>query len=221
MKLKTIYIDQKDLHLNDENVNVHSSKSIEKIAKSLKEFGFINPIVIDNDNIVIAGNGRLEAARRLKIDKIPCIRAEHLTEAQLKAYAIADNRVAEESFFDMELLSAEIEGLQDLIDTDSLGFDEDELMDILHSDIFDDDSNVIETKEKNDKETERMNPMLFEHQDFIVFKFDDVNDYVKCLTGLGIKKVDASLSPKVKKIGLGRVVDGTKLVELLGGKDES
>ncbi len=125
------YIDQSELHLNDENVNIHSTKSIEKIAKSIEAFGFKNPIIIDQNNIVIAGNGRLEAARSLMIDKIPCIRADDLTPEQLKAFAIADNRVADESFFDKDLLDQVIIDLKsEDFDIGVLGFDDDEILDI-------------------------------------------------------------------------------------------
>jgi len=127
------YIDQSELHLNDDNVNVHSTKSIEKIAKSIEAFGFKNPIIIDKNNIVIAGNGRLEAARKLKIDKIPCIRVDDLTDEQLKAFAIADNRVAEESFFDSDKLKTVFEELEEInFDMDSLGFDSDEIENMLN-----------------------------------------------------------------------------------------
>jgi len=129
--LQIEYIDQSELHLNDENVNIHSTKSIEKIAKSIEAFGFKNPIIIDQNNIVIAGNGRLEAARSLMIDKIPCIRADDLTPEQLKAFAIADNRVADESFFDKDLLDQVIIDLKsEDFDIGVLGFDDDEILDI-------------------------------------------------------------------------------------------
>jgi ParB-like chromosome segregation protein Spo0J len=133
MSLKIEYIPTSELHLNDENVNIHSSKSIEKIMKSIKDFGFLAPIVIDRDNIVIAGNGRLEASQRLGIAELPCIRAEHLDSNHLKAFAIADNRVADESFFDKGLLKSVVTELEELnFDLSSLGFDDTELDELLH-----------------------------------------------------------------------------------------
>jgi ParB-like chromosome segregation protein Spo0J len=149
LKLQIEHIDQKDLHLNDENVNVHNSKSLEKIANSLKEFGFINPIVIDDNNIVIAGNGRLEASRRLKIDSIPCIRAKHLSEVQLRAFAIADNRVAEESFFADDLLKGALEELENAnYNLDVLGFDSVEIENIFNFE------HELETEEPTSKDKE-------------------------------------------------------------------
>ena len=138
-KLKIEYINQKDLHINDDNVNVHSSKSIEKIAKSIKAFGFKNPIIIDKNNIAVCGSGRLEASRTLKIDEVPCIIADDLSEDELKAFAIADNRVADESFFDDDKLSVALQDLEDSnFDISGLGFDGSELDDILSDDEFED-----------------------------------------------------------------------------------
>jgi DNA modification methylase len=110
------------------NARTHSPEQITKLRSSLREFGFINPVIIDRDFNVIAGHGRILAAKEEGIKEVPCVFADHLTEAQKKAYIIADNRMAMEAGWDEELLRVEIESLQGM-DFDPLltGFDEKEL----------------------------------------------------------------------------------------------
>lgn len=111
------------------NARMHSEEQINLIRKSLKEFGFINPVIIDKDNGIIAGHGRVLAAKKEGITEIPCIRVEHLTEAQKRAYILADNRLAELSEWDETLLKLEIEQLNGLdFDIDLLGFDLDDFV---------------------------------------------------------------------------------------------
>lgn len=116
------------------NARTHSPEQINKLRSSLREFGFINPVIIDRDYGVIAGHGRILAAKEEGIAEVPCVFADHLTEAQKKAYIIADNRMAMDAGWDEELLRVEIEALQ-AADFDTLltGFDEKEL-----SKLFDD-----------------------------------------------------------------------------------
>jgi hypothetical protein len=110
------------------NARTHSEAQIAQIAGSIKEFGFTNPILIDKDNGIIAGHGRVAAARKLNLTEVPCIRLEHLSETQRKAYILADNRIALNSGWEVELLSTELEELKDLgINLESLGFDSEEI----------------------------------------------------------------------------------------------
>ena len=110
------------------NARTHSEAQIAQIAGSIKEFGFTNPILIDKDNGIIAGHGRVAAARKLNLTEVPCIRLEHLSETQRKAYILADNRIALNSGWEADLLSTELEELKDLgINLESLGFDSDEI----------------------------------------------------------------------------------------------
>lgn len=116
------------------NARTHSPEQINKLRSSLREFGFINPIIIDRDYGIIAGHGRLLAAKEEGMTEVPCVFADHLTEAQKKAYIIADNRMAMDAGWDEELLRVEIEALQaDAFDLTLTGFDEKEL-----SKLFDD-----------------------------------------------------------------------------------
>jgi ParB-like chromosome segregation protein Spo0J len=111
------------------NSRKHSDAQIGQIAASIKEFGFINPILIGDDNTLIAGHGRLLAAQKLELKTVPCIRAKHLTAAQRKAYVIVDNRLSETSEWDKEMLKLEIEDLSLNMDFDlsPLGFSDDEI----------------------------------------------------------------------------------------------
>ena len=113
------------------NARTHSDEQIKKIQASLREFGFVNPVLIDKDYGIIAGHGRVEAAKREGMTEIPCVWVEHLTEAQKKAYILADNRLAEDAGRDFKLLSVELEELKELdFDIGLTGFGADELSDI-------------------------------------------------------------------------------------------
>lgn len=133
------------------NARTHSPEQINKLRSSLREFGFINPVIIDRDYGVIAGHGRILAAKEEGIQEVPCVFADHLTEAQKKAYIIADNRMAMDAGWDEELLRVEIEALQaDDFDLALTGFDEKELSDLFKDpdDVQDDDFDVDAELEK-------------------------------------------------------------------------
>jgi ParB family transcriptional regulator, chromosome partitioning protein len=104
------------------NSRTHSDEQVAQIAASIKEFGFNNPILVDKDSGIIAGHGRLQAARKLGLTEVPCVRLEHLTETQRKAYIIADNRLALNAGWDNELLRFELNELDGNIDLSLLGF---------------------------------------------------------------------------------------------------
>ena len=110
------------------NSRTHSDTQVAQIAASIKEFGFTNPVLISDDNSIIAGHGRLLAARKLKLKEVPCIRLTGLSEAQRKAYVIADNKLALNAGWDDELLKIELSELDGMnFDLSLLGFDDDEL----------------------------------------------------------------------------------------------
>ena len=114
------------------NSRTHSESQVTQIAASIKEFGFLNPVIVDGNNGIIAGHGRVMAAKKLKLNEVPIIEASHLTESQKKAYIIADNKLAMNADWDIGILKVELEGLKDFgFDLDLLGFDDDELFKIL------------------------------------------------------------------------------------------
>lgn len=105
------------------NARRHNDKQVEIIARSIREYGFVNPVLIDKNNAIVAGHGRYEAARWLGLKIVPTIRLEHLTEAQIRAYRIADNRIGELSEWDAQLLRLEIVDLSELEFKGELDFD--------------------------------------------------------------------------------------------------
>ncbi|MDY3132353.1 MAG: DNA methyltransferase [Treponema sp.] len=114
------------------NSRTHSEEQVNQIVASINEFGFTNPILIDEKDNIIAGHGRLLASKKLKMEEVPCIVLKGLTEAQKKAYIIADNKMALNAGWDEELLKIELENLKELdFDLELTGFNVDELDDIL------------------------------------------------------------------------------------------
>lgn len=130
------------------NARTHNASQIMKLRSSLREFGFINPVIIDREYNIIAGHGRVMAAREEKIGKVPCVFVDYLTEAQKKAYILADNRMAMDAGWDEQLLKVEIESLQaENFDVSLTGFDEKEL-----SDLFDSEKDAKDDNFDVDKE---------------------------------------------------------------------
>ena len=128
-EMQLISIDKLVPYVN--NARTHSAEQILKLRSSLREFGFVNPIIIDREFNVIAGHGRLMAAKEEGIEEVPCVFVDYLTDAQKKAYILADNRMAMDAGWDDELLKIEIEELQNLgYDLEYTGFDEKELADL-------------------------------------------------------------------------------------------
>lgn len=135
------------------NARTHSPEQIMKLRSSLREFGFINPVIIDKEFGIIAGHGRVMAAKEEGIDEVPCVFVDYLTEAQKKAYILADNRMALDAGWDEEMLKIEIESLQGMdFDIGLAGFDDDEIADLFSgddkSDVEEDDFDLSDALEK-------------------------------------------------------------------------
>ena len=135
------------------NARTHSPEQLTKLRSSLREFGFINPVIIDREFNVIAGHGRIMAAKEEGITEVPCVFVDYLTEAQKKAYILADNRMALDAGWDEELLRIEIESLQGAdFDVSLTGFGEDEIADLFagdgEKDVKDDDFDLSAALEK-------------------------------------------------------------------------
>jgi DNA modification methylase len=194
MNIEKIAIESLIPYVN--NQKIHTQEQIEKIAGSIKEFGFLNPIIVDKDNVIIAGHGRYEGAKKLGLEKVPVLRAEHLTPAQVKAYRIADNRLAELSGWDEELLKVDLEELEAInFDMDILGFNEKELNEIL------DDFNIGETDyEKADEvpEVEEDKKIVIKQGDLIELGQEFQH---RILCGDSTKEED------VEKVLAGKVID--------------
>lgn len=133
--LKVEYLDPSKLTPYVNNARTHSPEQIDQIAASIKEFGFVNPILIDERDVIIAGHGRLAAAQKLGMSEVPVIYLRHLTETQRRGLILADNRIALNAGWDNDLLKVELEALKiEDFDLDILGFDPAEIDDLLFSD---------------------------------------------------------------------------------------
>jgi len=142
-KIELIAVDKLIPYIN--NARVHNDDQVLQIAASIKEFGFNNPVLVDKDNGIIAGHGRVMAAKKLEQEQVPCIRIEHLTDAQRKAYILADNKIALNAKWDTELLKMELDHLVELgMDVQLTGFSELDLQKI------DDDRSQRELREMSE-----------------------------------------------------------------------
>jgi len=127
-------IDIKRLTPYARNSRTHTDIQVSQIAASIKEFGFTNPVLIDEDNDIIAGHGRVLAAKKLGLDTVPCIRLSHLSETQQRAYVIADNQLALNAGWNFDMLSVEIDELNDnKYDISVIGFTTEQLAEIIGS----------------------------------------------------------------------------------------
>lgn len=133
LKYELVDVDRLIPYIN--NARTHSKEQVTRLASSIKEFGFINPVITDGEHGILAGHGRIAAAKQLGIKQVPCISAAYLTEAQKKAYILADNRLPMDAGWDNDLLKIEIESLQaEGFDVGITGFDEKEIADLFAAD---------------------------------------------------------------------------------------
>ena len=134
------------------NARTHDDKQIAQIAASIKEFGFLSPIIVSGDNTILCGHGRFYAAQKLGLSKVPCIKEEYLTETQKRAYIIADNKLSLNAGWDNEMLAVELSELQGAdFDVSLTGFDETEIAELFtddNDDVKDDDFDVESELEK-------------------------------------------------------------------------
>lgn len=175
--------------------------AVKYVANSIKEFGFKVPIIIDKNNVIVAGHTRLKAAKKLDYKEVPCIIADDLNDEQIKAFRLADNKVSEKADWLDTMLDLEMMDID--LDMSLFGFDK-----------------LENTKEKtiNDHKIESMEIKAFEHHDYVVFVFDNQMDWINIVNEFGIKKVDAGYG-ETKKVGVGRVINGKRLLEKLRHQD--
>lgn len=137
------------------NSRTHSEQQVAQIAASIREFGFTNPVLIDAENGIIAGHGRVMAAQKLGRKDVPCLRLDHLTDAQKRAYVIADNKLALNAGWDDEMLRIELDELKAVdFDLSLIGFDDDELGALLSDPDFEpateDDQSRLDEKNREE-----------------------------------------------------------------------
>lgn len=192
-KMNITYKHVDDLIPYKNNPRIINKKAINAVATSIKKFGFRQSILIDGKNEIINGHTRHLAAVKLGMTHVPCVVVDDLTEEQIKALRIADNKVAEYSEWDDNALRLELMEIENFSLSD-MGFEDEELVDL----------NKEKEKEKMIKEMELKE---FEHYDYLVFVYRDQRDFLNACSKFGIEKVDAGYG-KTKKIGIGRVLDG-------------
>jgi len=126
---EVIMIPTEDLKPYANNARTHSAEQVEQLTKSISEFGFNNPILVQDDLTVVAGHGRLMAAKKLGLEKVPVIKLKHLTPERVKAYVLADNKLALNAGWNDELLKIELMAIQEagLVDMDAIGFSPEDL----------------------------------------------------------------------------------------------
>jgi len=178
-KIELLAVDDLIPYIN--NARTHSEEQVLQIASSIREFGFNNPVLIDKEQTIIAGHGRVQAARKLGIEKVPCVRVEHLDEVQKKAYILADNKIALNAGWDTDLLNLELEAIKNSgMDVSITGFtdlDLARLSDDLDQKALDDmadagGSDVVDSSASDEPKTE-MAPLsvVLEHdQRVLVFE---------------------------------------------------
>lgn len=167
------------------NSRTHSETQVAQVAASIKEFGFTNPVLIDADNVLIAGHGRVMAAKKIGLDTVPAIRLGYLTESQKRAYVIADNKLALNAGWDDEMLAIELSELQDLdFDLGLTGFDIDEL-----NALFEDQTEEVQGQTEDDAVPEPPKQSVRKQGDIWVLG----NHRLMCGDSTSIDTVDALL----------------------------
>lgn len=198
MKLKIEYKKVEDLAPYELNSRTHSEDQVVQIANSIKEFGFTNPILLDGDNGILAGHGRLAASKLLELKEVPTIQLSGLTADQKRAYVIADNKIALNADWDTDILKLEITDLMDAkYDVSLVGFNDKEILKL-----FDDEKDTVIGEIKFSEE-------LLESHNYVVLYFDNDIDWLSAQTHFKLDSVYSKRSNgKPWSKGIGRVVHG-------------
>lgn len=212
MEIVNLLIEDIKPFKNNPRIN---GRAIKVVADSIREFGFKNPIVVDKNMEIIVGHTRLEASKVLGLTKVPVIIAEDLTEEQVKAFRIMDNKSSEFAEWDYTKLLEEIEELQaEDYNIDLTGFTGAELEDIL-------DTLIDEEEEKAEEEKAELEftAELLEEYQYVVLYFDNTLDWTKAKSVLGLDSVKALRSKgDYERTGTRRIIKGNDIIERLGGE---
>ena len=200
-------VDPAKLRPNPVNPNQHSAHQIQLLAAIIQEQGWRAPITVSNrSGLIVRGHGRLEAALLMSAEVVPVDYQDYESEAEELADLLADNRLSELAELDEDDLKRVIESIRESdpsFDVELTGFMEDEI------------ARLYDEKPEEDVETiPRMECQAFEHHDYLVFMFHDLRDWMLVLQLMGVKEVDYSITRKTKKIGIGRVLKGDRLIQL-------
>lgn len=197
-----VYKSIKELKPYKKNAKKHPKEQVEQIANSIKEFGFTQPVLIDRNNCVVAGHGRILGAKKAGLKEVPTLCLDDLTEEQIKAYRLADNKL-NESEWDSGLLKESLDEILDL-DMEMFGFS---------------DSDILEETEEVEGEV-KFTEVLNEENNYIVLKFNNKIDWLNAMGLFGIENVKALPTKRGgnsksfgTRAGVGRVLDGQKVIE--------
>ena len=204
--MEIVYKKVSDLIPYENNPRIND-EAVEYVKNSIKEFGFKVPIVVDKNNVIIAGHTRLKASLELKLKEVPCIIADDLSEEQIKAFRLADNKVSEKSQWDFSKLDEELDSILDI-----------------DMSLFDFEKSCQEIKEEIEKEKPEIEftEILGEEHNYIVLYFDNEVDWLQAETLFNLKQVqcpstrkDGKITNSMKRVGVGRVLKGKEALERL------
>ena len=205
MKLSYKMMKTEDLVPYAQNSRTHNAQQVNKIAASIQEFGFLNPVIIDGDKGIIAGHGRVMAAKQLELKDVPTIEASHLNPEQKKAYIIADNRLALDAGWDEKALMKELLELSsDDFDLSLTGFEQDEIDKILGNQEKDTEGQIVFSEE------------VGEAHNYVVLYFDNDIDWLSAQTHFELQSVHSKRqNGKAWSKGIGRVINGAEYLKRL------
>lgn len=192
-----------------ENNPRNNDEAVDYVANSIKQFHFQVPIIIDKDNVVVAGHTRLKACKKLGIEEVPCIVADDLTEDQIKAFRIADNNVGEVSTWDIEKLGFELADIDiDMSEFGDFGLE--------------DDSDNVDLENKEQKPELEFTEVLGEEHNYVVLYFDNDVDWLQAESLFDIKprknlstRTDGKITESMTRVSVGRVLNGAEALERL------
>ena len=188
-----------------ENNPRFNDDAVQYVAQSIKEFGFKVPIIVDKNNVIVAGHTRYKASMELGLKEVPCIVADDLSDEQIKAFRLADNKVGEVATWDYELLDEELNNILN-IDMEEFGFSK-------MLSIEDIDSEELYPDEPIAKELDEAN-------NYIVLEFNTETDWDKAQQVFGLKRVQtADKNENIRRHGIGRVIDGKEVMERLSNEN--
>lgn len=193
MKLKVENIAVKDIVPYEKNTKKHDDTQIDNVAESIKQYGFVQPLVVDKNNVVVIGHCRLLAAKKLKIAEVPCVCVDDLTEEQVKALRIVDNKSNESDWLN-DILEME------LPEVDLSAFD------------FDFGLDKKKDKEEVEGEVKFSEELLLTHN-YIVLYFDNDFDWKVAQDKFGLQKVKDLIPRKGQPTGIGRVINGKEVLK--------
>ena len=202
-ELNIKYMNIRDLKPYKKNAKKHSKEQVEQIANSIKEFGFTQPVIIDKNNEVVAGHGRILGAKKAGLKQVPTVMLEDLTEEQIKAYRLVDNKL-NESEWDKKTLAEELDELYGIISMDDFGFG-----------VLIEDIDMIQEGERT------IAPELGEANNYVVLEFDTEEEWEEAQFYFDLKEVETpDKNPKIRRKGIGRVIKGKDVLEKLKQLDD-